>query len=338
MFIPNHTAQDSAVAAVVPKLDLSQVDLSKLTVGFEFEFVSRLSHKSFAKSLQLAQPTWKIGTVQDKHGLPKNVKDVEKYSVWNVTSDETVQEDAEDLLSLTPHYSIELISPVLQLNQVGDILTRVFSLIKSTGGKTNESCGLHVTFGHPDINSALTKFDPLKLGIFLREDNLLSRFGRTDNAFADNLSKRIVQAINTEIGSSGDQVTTLKGLNVFDHTPTSIPTTDKTGPKLTDANLAQILVSPAFRKRMAMVDHYTNISLQYLSKHRVEIRGMGGDYLNVSVKELTGRVLHMARCVAIALMPTAYVPQYVAAVRRMMPVYKAPKKPMWTPAKSDGDE
>lgn len=337
MFIPN-TVSSSAVAAVVPNVDFSQVDLSKLTVGFEFEFISKLSHKAFARALKMAQPTWVLGVVRDDHGLPKNIPDDKKYSGWNVTSDETVQEDTEDLLSMTPHYSIELISPVLKLSQVADVLDRVFKLIKSTGGTTNDSCGLHVTFGHPDLNSSLTKFDPLKLGIFLREDNLLARFGRTDNSYADNLSKRIIGAINTELAIPEDSVTSLRGQNVFSEEPNKLPVTDKTGPKLTDANLEKVLLSPAFRKRMAMVDHYTNISLQYLPKHRVEIRGMGGNYLAISTKEFTGRILHMARCVVISLMPKAYVPQYIAAVRKMMAVYSAPKQSMWTPAAPGEDD
>jgi hypothetical protein len=58
-----------------------------------------------------------------------------------------------------------------------------------------------------------------------------------------------------------------------------------------------------------------------LRKHCIEVRSPGGDYLNRDVGEMAQMVMHMARCLAVALDPELLKDKYVLAVRKMLKQY-----------------
>jgi len=307
MFIPFETT-----AAVVPGLDFSDVNISRLTVGFEFEFISPISHKKFAQALSKKYPSWKIGVISSIYNAHEQLG-AAMYNSWNITGDGSIDASPNE-------FGIELISPVLKLSQVSKILESVFSLLKALKCETNDSCGLHVTFGHPKITANLTYFNPLKFGVFLQEDKLLARFGRTDNGFSLNTSKEILYELHEEMFR--DDVTRVGTSIISPWSRTQYDKeTSRTGPKATDANLAKVLLDPRLRRRLIPIDHYQNISLSKIKNNLVEVRGMGGNYLAQSTTTLVNIVKHLARCLVISLSPTAYQAQYILAVKRMLNEY-----------------
>lgn len=318
-----------ALSAVVPgvKLNDLSLDLSKVTVGFEFEFLSPLSHEEFAKAMKDHDPDYRIGVVSSGYATHKNWgTSATRYKVWHITGDPSI-----DTGSKNKSTGIELISPALPIGRAKRALIDILSLIKSTGGTTNESTGLHVTFGHPALDVTLANFDPLKFSVFMQEDKLLARFDRERNQFAQNFSASILQAMNEEINGGGsfvhvgkendfsekDEGAYLSGYKQEDPDDTQdIP--------LTDENLKDLISTLRVRQRFAQFSHYMSINLIKLRNHCVEVRSPGGNYLSRTPEDLAQMVAHMARCLALAMDDTLLEDKYVLAVRRMMSQYSTP--------------
>lgn len=300
-----------STAAVVPGLDFSDVDISKLTVGFEFEFASATNWNAFAKQLGKKNPSWKIGTITQEYGGLSALD----YSSWNITGDGSITTDDKR------PFDIELISPVLKLSEVPSVLSSVFSLLKELKCRTDDSCSMHVTFGHPKISTQ--SFDPIKFGVFMQEDKILARFGRSDNEYAVNLTKEIFLRMGEEMAVKENKYVHISDVDPYQSEYNW--ETDKpnkfSGPAVTDANLDKILTSKRFRRRIVPVMHFTNISLEHIDENRIEVRAIGGDYLNQSQTMLLNLIKHMARCLVVSLSPRLYHSQYILAVRRMIREY-----------------
>ena len=323
---------NTVLSAVVPgaKLNNLAVDLSKITVGFEFEFISPISHQDFANLMRDTDPDYKIGAVTDEYaGHKTKYSGKNLYSFWHITGDDsidtaTVSDDNKTL------YGIELISPVLSLSKAKKALLDIIAIIKRAGGTTNESCGLHITFGHPLLTTDLINFDPLKFSVFMQEDKILERFDRERNEYAQNFSSRILKAMYEEMHELKNRVFQREQPD-FEETDEAkypenyytISPNELTGPALTEENLQEFLTSLRVRQRFALYSHYLSINLIKLRSHCVEVRSPGGDYLAQDPQMLAQMVLHMARCLAVALDPTLLEKQYVLAVRRMLKQYNA---------------
>lgn len=319
--------ENVAVSAVVPGVRLNDLslDLSKVTVGFELEFTSPLTHAEFAKAMKDYDPDYRIGVVTSEYATHKAWgTSATRYKVWHVTGDPSITIDKK-----SKHNGIELISPAFPLNRAKRALLDVLAIIKTTGGTTNESTGLHVTFGHPALDTTLSNFDPLKFSVFMQEDKILARFDRERNQFAQNFSASILQAMYEEIQADGSFVNVgkdndfgdsneenyLKGYNQKDPDDTQdIP--------LTEDNLKYLLSTLRVRQRFAQFSHYMSINLIKLRSHCVEVRSPGGDYLSRTPEDLTQMVAHFARCLALAMDDTLLEDKYVLAVKRMMSQYK----------------
>lgn len=320
-----------AISAVVPgaKLNDLALDLSKITVGFEFEFVSSVSHADFAKEMKGTDPDYKIGAITDEYaGHKKWGTSAPRYKVWHITGDPTIETSDDLRKKAKGKYGIELISPALPINRVKRTLLDILAIIHRVGGTSNASCGLHVTFGHPDLNVSLENFDPLKFSIFLQEDKLLAKFDRSRNEFAQNFSAQILQAMHEEMTQLGGKVMERESPNFEVEDESDYPSSynqvdpnESTGPALTDENLKDLINTTRVRQRFALYSHYMSINLIKLKNHCVEIRSPGNDYLSRSPDELVQMVLHMARCLALAMSPSMLEDKYVLAVRRMLKQY-----------------
>ena len=320
---------NTATSAVVPgaKLNNLAVDLGQITVGFEFEFVSPISHAAFAKIMKDTDPDYKIGAVTSEYAGHKEKYGSDLYTYWHITGDDSI-----DTLSPTDDstgsYGIEVISPALPLTKAKKALLDIFAIIKSAGGTTNASCGLHVTLGHPKLTTDLVNFDPLKFAVFMQEDKILERFDRNRNEFAQNFSAHILQAMYEEMHGLRDRVMVREQPDFTEPDETNYPDsyftvspTESTGPALTEDNLQEFLTSLRVRQRFALYSHYMSINLIKLKNHCVEIRSPGGDYLNQDPEMLAQMVLHMARCLAVALDPSLLESHYLLAVKKMLRQY-----------------
>ena len=150
------------------KLALDDASLSDFRVGFEFEFVSGLKHAHIAELLHLAGR--KVGIVKDEYGIPMNAK----YDSWHVTSDPSIAAHDGD-------EGIELISPSMLFNEVRETLKFVWKLLSDINAYTNESCGLHITISHKGAGFNTPGFNPVKLALFLGDDDILKSMNREDN-------------------------------------------------------------------------------------------------------------------------------------------------------------
>lgn len=322
---------NTATSAVVPgaKLNNLAVDLGQITVGFEFEFVSPISHAAFAKIMKDTDPDYKIGAVTSEYAGHKEKYGSDLYTYWHITGDDSI-----DTLSPTDDstrsYGIEVISPALPLTKAKKALLDIFAVIKSAGGTTNASCGLHVTLGHPKLTTDLVNFDPLKFAVFMQEDKILERFDRERNEFAQNFSARILEAMYEEMHELKNRVFQREQPDFTEDDEANYPDSyytiapnETTGPALTEENLQDFLTSLRVRQRFALYSHYLSINLIKLRKHCVEVRSPGGDYLSNDPQMLAQMVLHMARCLAVALDPTLLEKQYILAVRRMLKQYNS---------------
>lgn len=309
-------------STVVPGIDLSSVDTSELTVGFEFEFSSPLSYRRIANRMKSVHPEWPIGMVTEEYAGHHKLPKATRYKAWNITFDSTIGADSSS------EHGVELVSPVFRMRDVPRLLPEVLDFIKSElSGRTDETCGLHVTFGSPKINKTLTNFDPIKLGILLREDKFLGSFGRASNDYCSNFTRFVLKEMREEM-TNFTYLRTVVDESNDDGNPNTRSSTminalpsKGTGPKLTKKNFSDIVLSQKFRYRLSGWSHYFNVSLTKTPNHLVELRAMGGDYLQRSSDELVGRVVHMARCVAASLDADAFSQQYLLALRRMLVEY-----------------
>lgn len=151
------------------KLELSDRALSEFTIGFEFEFVSPISHEHFAEVLHLAGLN--VGVVSDAYGIHHG----SGYTTWHVTSDPTIEPDGSD------DYQIELISPVLRFSDVRPTLNLIWRILADIKAYTNDSCGLHINIGHLGGGLNSKDFNPIKLALFLGDDKIIRTMGRDSN-------------------------------------------------------------------------------------------------------------------------------------------------------------
>jgi hypothetical protein len=150
------------------KLPINDSALSSFRVGFEFEFVSGLSHTHIAELLHLSGK--RVGTVTDDYGIPAQAK----YDSWHVTGDPSIAAKEGD-------HDIEIISPPMEFSEVRSSLKLIWKMLSDINAYTNESCGLHITLSHDGNGFSSPTFNPIKLALFLGDDDVLRAMDREDN-------------------------------------------------------------------------------------------------------------------------------------------------------------
>lgn len=151
------------------KLDVSDANLADFHVGFEFEFISSMSHESIAELVHLAG--YKVGLVTDEYGAQHDYG----YTAWHVTGDPTIEVEEQG------QYQVELISPPLRFSEIREALSAVWGILRDTGAVTNDSCGLHISISHKAKGFNTADFNPIKLALFLGDDKILRSMDREDN-------------------------------------------------------------------------------------------------------------------------------------------------------------
>lgn len=166
--------------------------------GFEAEFASSEPRPEVAERLAtiLDIPAGSIN-VSNRHGASHGGG----YTNWSVEADGSVPTDTEHPVQ------IEIVSPVLDYNEMLESMESVFEIIKDIGLTSqgadvgsNDSTGLHITFSSDDLD--LNSIDPLKLVLLLGEHYYAQMFGRENSGYAAS----VVQSISDSVGSG--QLTT----------------------------------------------------------------------------------------------------------------------------------
>lgn len=335
-FRPTAKAISSAVAK-----GLTDVTPAQITAGFEFEFISPLSHSDFAEVFAAENPEWRVGEVDDEYASHKhrNVPLCERYTEWHVTSDSSIgyDEDAEDDCEFEDQYPgkypIELVSPPApSVEAAVEMLEKTFLFLGRHDCKTDKSCGLHVTFGHPKVYAKESGlFDSLRFAWLIDEEKFLRAFRREGNEFCRPYYRYVLNNIRTELGYTDDrcfQVDLAKravwqssdgacdevSANFQGFRPASRSRT--VAKKITRSNFRDVFGQDGAYSRFLHIDHHSNIALNKIIQNLVEVRGMGGNYIRRSPKTVGRHVRHVANCLSLALNPTAFREEFLKDVAR----------------------
>lgn len=282
----------------------SKIDMSQVTVGFEFEFIC--PEDTWSKlSTEVHENLGKVGEVSRLYAT--HAKRSDRLTAWHITGDSSIGGYNEDT-----QVGVELVSPPIPVASMKDTLEKVWNVISSVGGKTNSTCGLHMTVFHPKIRSNL---DPVKMSLFLGDEKILARFKRSDNEYARNFMEQVYENLH---GSDSDDFLD-KGFGESAPPKSSIYDADDDEDEFNDPDedlsstltnadrytmvkdvlLARIArtTGPLDKNRARLLSFlsendpqveakYYSVNLGKISQNLVEYRAIGGDYLEHSVAEI----------------------------------------------------
>lgn len=325
-----------AISSAVSK-GLTDVTPAQITAGFEFEFISPLDHWDFADALAKENPDWTVGEVDDEYASHKhnNGPLAERYKAWHVTSDSSIGEDddgGEFEDNYPGKYPIELISPPApSVDAAVDMMERTLLFLSKHGCKTDRTCGLHVTFGHPRVYAAEKKpFDSLRFAWLLDEDKLLRAFRRENNYFCRPYYRDMLSQIRHELCQTQD-VCFQVDINPRSVWQSSDGAYDEMGSdfqgfrsvsrshgakKITRSNFHDVFGRERESSRFFAINHHSNIALNKMIQNLVEVRGMGGNYIRRSPKTIGRHVRHAANCLALSFNPSAFHEEFIKDVAR----------------------
>lgn len=308
-------------------------DLSSVTVGFEFEFICKARIWPQLPKL-VSENLGPVGEVSKLYGNHQQRDDA--LTAWHITGDSSIKdydlgeeddeperESGESQEDYDARYDkaqgeegVELVSPVLKASEALETLNKVLKLLKGIGAKTNHSCSLHVTLGHPRIKDYL---DPIKFAVFLGDDKILQRFGRANNRYASSFI-RLVQ--NTLANENAFYDATYDKSRTVDEDEDSWDPDDleqdiaKTPfETMNQELLSHSVKDPGFineaRKKLltyltqfnsgVYADRYHSINLQKVDSNVVEYRAIGSDYLSENPAALSGIVRRVMYALLVAV-------------------------------------
>lgn len=106
------------------------------------------------------------------------------YQEWYFEPDSSIESDSSDDLH------IEVVSPVMPIDEALEAIKDHFAWLKSVNAVTNESTGLHIGVSFTDSYKN-ESVDLLKLAIFAGDDKVLSQFGRKANGYCESYFNKI---------------------------------------------------------------------------------------------------------------------------------------------------
>lgn len=138
-----------------PVLSLEELHSQGFACGFEFETVVAVPgarREDVADAFE-HEFNHRIGAVCNVYAGHKRHGEAD-YTVWHFTRDGSIrveQDDYSDLDSCDQYLPVEVVSPVVNTTDALDLVSRSFATLKSIGGTTNDSCGLHFTFSSSSV-------------------------------------------------------------------------------------------------------------------------------------------------------------------------------------------
>jgi hypothetical protein len=183
---------------------------------------------------------------------------------------------------------LEFISPPLPLEEMVFDLENVIHWAKQYGCYTTEKCGLHMNVSLDHI--PMENLDYVKLAIFSGDDYILENFGRLGSEQAIRSMNDIEQKID-KMKQSGDAIKFLQQAQT----------------RL--ASIAHKVI------HLGLTTH--KISLNVHANY-VEFRQPGGDWLNISPKQLISTLNRFVVALEIACDPTKYQEEYAKKLYRLL--------------------
>ena len=258
---------------ITPLMSDTAVSLRDITIGFEFEIVLKESldrqKRGDAKleydacAIAVAKEMRKRHPEMPEIKIFRNKSDKQTSKEWGIKPDG----------SLNPAPGAELISPAIISHAVAEeTLKDVIDVIKKSGGKlyTNDSTGLHMTYGNFPGTSRGKKLNRVKLLIAVNERRLISTFGREKNKYT-----RPVDFSGPE--SDGGWVKKEERKNFQSHF--------KSNPEhpavIAIVNVIESEINKRITKDITSQNKYRVVNLNKLeSSGLIEFRGAGNDYHN----------------------------------------------------------
>jgi hypothetical protein len=194
-------------------------------------------------------------------------------------------------------YGLEVVSPPLPLPETVEQLRRIIDWANSEGNAyTNSSTGLHMGVSLPFKGGDV---DPVKLILFMGDQNVLETFGRESNTYARSAYERLESKIRGM--KNAKQIAGVM--------------------ELMKRNLIE-LADREFKKGGLLGDKYVSVHPQ---DGYIEFRGPGGDYLAKSDEidgVLENTMLRLAYAMSIAGDPAAARQEYAKKLYKMLTGYR----------------
>jgi len=311
---------------------VGQGDLSSVTVGFEFEFIckTRIWPELGKRVREQLGP---VGAVTNLYGKHHGREDT--LTAWHITGDTSIKDynlgDSDDeppreagetdaaynarIDKALGETGVELVSPVLKATDAVATLNKALTLLKSIDARTNSSCSMHVTLGHPKIKDYL---DPIKFAIFLGDDKILQRFERTSNEYAHSILDAVresladassfhekVQDADTEQESDDswdpDQLEQEIEQTPFEVMKTELLSKSAKGAGFIHDGRRKLLTYLTKFNSGIYDDRYHSVNLQKVNSNVVEYRAIGSNYLGENPAALSGMVRRIMYALLVAV-------------------------------------
>lgn len=200
--------------------------------------------------------------------------------IWYLEPDESIEANEEDFMG------VEIVSPPMPLMQMLDKMEKTLNWVADEGGYTNATTGFHVGVS---MGNTTKNVDYIKLALFLGDEYILQRFGRTGSTYTASSMALIKKAIEYRL----DQKEIAEQLYKM-----------KTG-LLNDAS-----------KRIFEGNASKHVSIN-MRENYIEFRSMGNDYLT-HVDAIKDVVLRYVRAYAVAIDPMAERQEYLKKLAKIL--------------------
>ena len=205
--------------------------------------------------------------------------------LWIFEPDSSIKSDDSD------DGGVELVSPPMPFDQGIAALAKFFQWAPSVNAYANQSCGFHIGVSlTPEMQKTI---DPVKLLLFLGDEQVLAEFGRSFNTYTKSSMKSLRQRIQQWI--SQNYSTPQDGLAFI---------------KSTLADPAQSVLPQMVRRG----DHYVSVNIK---DDYIEFRSAGGDYFEKQ-QEIFNTVMRYVRAMAIASDPQAEKQEYLKKLYKLL--------------------
>lgn len=189
---------------------------------------------------------------------------------------------------------IEVVSPILSLEQMKSTLHDVIKWANDNDCYTDRTCGLHMNVSLVGVD--MVNVDFIKLALFLGDDYILKQFDRLGNSYAQQTIKQIKQATELEPD---------RGYKAIDALQNSL------------SSAAGKLIQSSTGVRTSSINMQDN---------RVEFRAPGNDWLNTDVKKLIDTLNRYVVALSIASDPEQHKEEYAKKLYKLLYTSDADKK------------
>ena len=206
-----------------------------------------------------------------------------------------VIEKDTSLIEPEPGYGgIEVVSPILSLEQMKSTLNDVIKWANDNDCYTDINCGLHMNVSLEGVE--MKNVDFIKLALFIGDDYILNQFNRIGSKYAQQTLKLIKQTINSEPE---------RGYNAIDALQRSL-----------SSEAGKLIQTSTYMK-------YSSINMH---DNRVEFRAPGDDWLNTDVKKIVDTLNRYIVALSIASDPEQHKEEYAKKLYKLLHTTEVDKK------------